>query len=111
MVGDRRRQLEQLVDRQRARSDVVFQRVAVHHLHDDEMSRWPLTSPMSKMVQMAGWFSELASRAGLRQQLRRQELDRDLAAEARVFGAIDHAHPAAAKLVEDAVVAADGGAR
>jgi hypothetical protein len=75
------------------------------------MNCWPLTSPMSKMVQMAGWFSELASRAGLRQQLRRQELDRDLAAEARVFGAIDHAHPAAAKLVEDAVVAADGGAR
>ena len=41
---------------------------------------------------------------GIGEHFGRQELDRNLAAEPLVFGAIDHSHPAAAELLNDPVM-------
>jgi hypothetical protein len=41
---------------------------------------------------------------GLRQRLRRQDLDGDDPAEPRIAGAIDHTHPPLAELLEDFAV-------
>ena len=73
----------------------------------------PWSSSASWIVQMCGWLSGEAARASRLKrstawrvpgQLVRQELERHLAAEARVFGLVDDAHAAAADLLEDPVV-------
>ena len=51
----------------------------------------------------AGLLLEAAQARPGRRQARRQDLDRDLAAEARVAGAIDLAHAARAERGEDLV--------
>ena len=65
------------------------------------------------MVQMLGWFSADAARASLRKRSRacgslrhlvRKELQSDHAAEFEVFGFVDHTHPAATELLDDAVM-------
>jgi hypothetical protein len=96
-------ELEQVVERQGPIADAVLQRLAVEQFHDQE----PLTVVLADVEERAdvrvverGGDARLALEAVHRlliaRQLRRQDLDRDLPAEARVLGAIDDAHPAAA---------------
>ena len=67
---------------------------------------------MSWIVQMFGWFSAEAARASRRKRVSAagssassgKKLQRDEALQPRVLGLIDHAHSAAAELLEDAVV-------
>ena len=73
----------------------------------------PSCSSIAKTVQMLGWFSADAARASrwkrsseepsLR-ELGRQELQRDVAAEAGVLRLVDDAHPAAPETADDGVV-------
>ena len=65
------------------------------------------------MVQMLGWFKAEAARASRRKRLEslgivnhivRQEFQGDEAAEFGIFGFVDHTHPAAAELLNDAIV-------
>ena len=96
---------------QRPTGNAVLQRHAIEKFHGDE--GWPLSSPMSWMVQMFGWFER---RGGLRLALEAaerllipghvigKELQSDETAEASVFGLVNDAHPAAAQLLDDAVM-------
>jgi hypothetical protein len=52
----------------------------------------------------AGFATETVERFGMRGELARQELQRDVPAEAHIFGAIDDAHAAAAQPVDDPIV-------
>src|SRR3984957_16914547 len=47
---------------------------------------------------------ETIESSSIARELRRQKFQRDLAAQCKVFGFIDHAHPAAADAARDAVV-------
>ena len=68
--------------------------------------------PTSKSVQMLGWLSAETARASRRKpraegrvagEVRRQDLDRDHAVQARVAGAVDLAHAPGAQRREDFV--------
>ena len=89
--------------------------MAVEQLHDDEVLAVVLADVVDRadvrVVERRGDARlppESLERVGARGELGRQELQRDLAAEADVFGAVDDAHAAAAEAIEDPVVA-DGG--
>ena len=65
------------------------------------------------MVQMLGWFSADAAWASNKKTGERlrvagnlfgQEFEGDEAMQARVFRFVDHAHPAAAELLDDAIM-------
>ena len=76
------------------------------------MKSTPSADSISWIVTMFGWLRAEAARASLREAgaavlvadaLGGQDLDRDLAAEARVAGAVDLAHPAGAERGEHLV--------
>ena len=108
-------EIEQLVERQRPAADAGASSVlAVEQLHDDERLALVLADVVDRadvrMVQRRGGARlalEALERLRVARQLARQELERDLAAEARVLGAVDDTHAAAAEPVEDAVVGED----
>src|SRR5579859_6493827 len=64
------------------------------------------------MVQIFGWFKEDAARASRRNrsmawgswEMSSKKFQRDIPAQARVLGLIDHAHTAAAEFFEDGVM-------
>ena len=77
------------------------------------MNAWPLSSPMSWIVQMLGWFraeaalrfaAEALQSLGVLGDFFGQELQSDKTIEPGVLGLVDHTHPAAAELLDDAVV-------
>ena len=81
--------------------------------HSITMKSCPSCWPISWMVQMLGWFSDgsgagLAAEAleslGILGRIVGKKLQRDEAAEQRVFGFVNDAHAAAAEEFEDAVV-------
>src|SRR5271168_5402557 len=106
----RTKQLQPLVDRARVLNAILREWDPVDVLHD---------KPWSAIVEGVGvveprdrWMSELCERALLageafaasrRQPGIAQELDRNQAAEVGAFREIDHAHPALAERVLDAV--------
>ena len=91
--------------------DAVLQRLAFQALHDDEGLALVLADVVDgadvRMVQGgggAGLALEALERLLIAGELRRQELEGHEAAQARVLGLVDHAHAAAAQLVDDAIV-------
>ncbi len=78
------------------------------------MKLTPSASPTSWMTPMCGCSRREAACAsrrnrrfwlGIRNQLGRQHLERDLPAQRRIEGAVDDAHPAASHFLEDSIVA------
>jgi len=93
------------------RGDAVFERLSFEKLHRDEGLALVLVDVVDGAdvgVVEGGGGASLALEAFLclvaGEQPLGQELERHLAAEAGVFGLVDHTHPPAAELLEDAVV-------
>ena len=114
-VRDLDAELEDTVERQRSARDLVLQRPAIEQFHDDE----PLGSVLADVVDGAdvgmverrgdaGLALKPIQRFRIAREIGRQELQRDLAAQAHVFGTIDHAHAAGAEPLENLVVANNG---
>jgi hypothetical protein len=110
-VGKLRSDLQQRLDRERLALDAMFQRPAFQKLHRDEGLTFVLIDFMDgadiRVIEGGrGARFPLESLEGLvvsRQRLR-QELQRDESTEPGVFGFEHHAHAAATKLLEDAIV-------
>ena len=114
-VGDFQAEIEHALERQRARRDLVLQRLAVEQLHHDEVLAVVLADVVDRadvrMVQRRGdarLAPEAFERLGVRGQIARQELQRDLTAEPDVFRAVDDAHAAAADAFENPVMTDSG---
>jgi hypothetical protein len=110
-VGDLRSELQQLRQLDRALADPFGERLALEQLHRDEVLALVLVDRVDRadagMVERRGRFRfalEAIERARLARHLRREELERDLAAEPGVLRLIDDAHASAAELRGDAVV-------
>ena len=89
----------------------LLQRGALQILHGDEGAAVLLADVMNGadvgMIQRGGGASlalEPAQRLPVASQIVRQELERDEATEPGVLRFVDHAHAAAAELLDDAVV-------
>src|ERR1700690_2395310 len=110
-VGDFNRKPEKRIKIQRAAGNLVCQGYAVDMFHDDEGVAVLLPDVMGRtdvrVIQCGGSLC-LALEAGHRLRILgnffRQELDRDKSVQARVFSLVDHAHPAAAQLFDNAVM-------
>ena len=114
-VGDLDPELEHAVERQRPARDLVLQRAAVEQFHDDELLALVLADVVDRadvrVVERRGdarLAAEPFERLGVGGEIGGQELQRDLAAETNVLGAVDHAHAAGAEPLEDLVMADDG---
>jgi hypothetical protein len=109
-VGDLDAETEHVVDRERPALNAIRERLALDQLHD-EVEIVPLAPDVvdDADVRMVERGNEprlaLEARADLGRacQIARQDLDRDLAAEAAVAGAIDLAHASGADGREDLV--------
>ncbi len=113
-VGDRCRQLQKLGQRQRAAREAVAQAFALQKLHHEKRHAAFATHFVNRadvrMVERrrrARLPVESLHRAFIRQECRREELERHLAAQSRVLRAVDNAHAAGADLFDHAV-GADG---
>jgi hypothetical protein len=89
----------------------VFQRGAIEILHGDEALSFVLADLVdgayAGMVQGrggAGFAMKTLKRLGILGHVFRQEFEGDESAESDVLGLIDHAHPAAADSLKDAIV-------
>ncbi len=103
-LGDRLEHRHRLAPRQRPARDAFGQRLARHQLHDQEAGRALTLEAMERRdvgVVEGGEDSSFALEPrqplGIVRQLRGQDLDRDLAPEPRVAGAVHLAHPAPAE--------------
>ena len=95
----------------RPAADRVVQRLAVEEFHGDEAPALVLADFVNRadvrMVERGGrarFALEPRRRLRVGRERRRQELERDLPAQARVFRAEDDAHTALADAIEDPVV-------
>ena len=109
-VGDLDRDVERAIEGQRPARDLFLERAAVEQLHHHVLLAVVLADVVQRadvrMVQRRGdarLATEPVERLAARGQLRRQELQRDVPPEPHVFGAVDDAHPSAAKAVDDPV--------
>jgi len=98
-VGERDREAQRLGGRQRPAPQPLCERLAGHELHDDEvdsLSRLDLVNGDDVGVVEGGGGAGLLDEAGaavrVGEAIGGQDLDRDLAAEAGVAGAVDLAH-------------------
>jgi len=114
-VGDLDAEIEHAVERQRSARDLLLQRVAVEQLHHDELLALVLADVVNRadvrVVERRGHArlaSEPIERLRVGGEIRGQELQRDLAAQADVFGAVHHAHAARAEPLQDLVVTDQG---
>ena len=114
-VGDLDAELEHAVERQRAARELVLQRPAVEQFHDDELLAVVLADVVDRadvrVVERRGdarLAAEAVERFGVGGEIGGQELQRDLAAEADVLGAVDHAHAAGAEPLENLVMGDNG---
>ena len=107
--GDLSRDVEELLDRQRAAGERVP--AASPRPRAPSRCRRRRSDPMSWIVTMLGWFSAEADRASFSNRLRRsgseprsrQHLDRDFAPQPRVPRPVDLPHPARAQRRDDLV--------
>ena len=110
-IGQLRAELEHFVERQPAARDAILQRLPVEQLHHHEL----LAALRADVVEGADvrvieardhlrFALEALVRVGVGVGLVGQELDRHLAAEARVFRFVDDAHAAGAEPRQDLVV-------
>ena len=111
-VGDLRAELEHFVERQRALRDAILQRLPVEQLHHHELALPACDADVVERADVrvievrddARFALEALDRFGVGAGFVGQELDRDLAAKARVFRFVDHAHAAGAEARQDLVV-------
>ena len=113
-AGDLDRVGERLVDRQPAHAaDALLERLALDVLEDDVGAALVLAGVdhaddvrVRELGDRAGLAAEALELVGVRRDLAVHELDRDLALQRLVEGAIDRRHPAGADLGVEAVPAA-----
>ena len=105
-----RRVLQRLGERQRPAGQPGAERLAVEVLHDEELEAVLLPDVVERadvrMVEPrdgAGLALEALAPIGLRRRVRRQDLDRDRAADAGVDRAVDVAHAPTAEQDADFV--------
>ncbi len=91
---------QRLVDRDRASSDPVRQGLALHHLHDQEAGVTLLLEAVEcgdvvviQRCENACLTLEAGESLWIGRHLLQEELDRHLAAELDVLGAVDLSHP------------------
>jgi hypothetical protein len=110
-IGDLRTEIERLGNGQRPFTDSMPQRFSIEQFHDDE----PLAMILADVEQRADvrviqrrsdarLALKALERVAISGQLRRQQLERHLPPEPRVFGSVDDSHAAVAELFDDAVV-------
>ena len=102
---------QQQIDLERAPGDAMLQRRPVEELHDEERAAVLLADVVDGadvgVVQRRRGprlAAESGQGLGIVGEVWRQELQRDEALQPRILGFVDHAHPAAAQLLDDAVV-------
>jgi hypothetical protein len=110
-IGKVDRQRQDLVYRRAAGDQSVAQGLACEPFHDDERLAVVLGDLMDRtdvrMVERRGGprlAPETLHGVRVARHPARQELQRDLAAERKVLGAVDHAHPPAAEACLETVV-------
>ena len=120
-VGERPRHLAQHARRvgrreRAARAESLAERLALHVAHDEEDEAARLADAMDRddvRVREAGRRARLAqeslARLGGAREVRRQDLDGDVAIELHVAREVDDAHAAAAELALERVLAGQGG--
>ena len=114
-VGDLRGQVECLANRKRAAADEVAQRLALHqfgHYVGDAVLVAGIVKRDDVGMRQGGggapFLLEAAPPVGALGELRRQNLDGDIAAEAGIVGAVDLAHGTFAQFGGDLVLAQAG---
>ena len=87
-------------------ADLVFERRALHQLHDDGVAFQAVDLGNARMVergQDAGFAFEAGHEIGVKGERFGEHFDGDVAAEFGVVGAVDFAHAAFAEKAEDGV--------
>ncbi len=109
-IGERNRDRQQLGERQAAFGNRQRERPALDQLHHEEPDRARLLDRIDRddvrMIQRGGgarFTLEAAEPIGIGGEGRRQDLDRDVTAEAPVAGAVHLAHAAGAEQRHDLV--------
>src|SRR5437868_11621058 len=99
------------VDTHRLTGEALIESLALKQLHGDEALAVLLSDIVKRanigMIQRrgrAGFALKSLQRLRIAGEFRRQKLERNVAAEARVFRLIHHSHAAGAELGEDAIV-------
>ena len=114
-VGDLRGQVERLAERYRTAADEVAQRLALDQFGHDVGDAVVVAGiveghdvGMSESRGGAPFLLEAAAPVGALGELGRQDLNRDIAAEAGIVGAVDLAHGALAQLGGDLILTQAG---
>ncbi len=110
-IRDLNADLEQLGDFDGSPGDAMLQRLPLEQLHGDERPALEFADVINRanirMIQSRS-SPRLAAESldGLRvlRNIVRKEFQSYIAAEPRILGLVNHAHPAAAKLLDDVVV-------
>ena len=110
-VGGLDTDAHQIVHRNRAAADPLAQRLALQQFHGDEVMAVGFVHLMNGAdVGMAerrgrpGFAQEALHRGRVGHQVWRQTLERDLASQTRIFGAIHHSHTARSQRVQEPVM-------
>ena len=110
-VGDLSGEIEQHIDVERARANLVGQRFAFEQLHHDEVLRLVLFDREDRadvrMIQCrrgARFALKAEKRRRVLREFSGKKLQRDMAAEFRVLCFVDNAHAAGAELRRDTVM-------
>jgi hypothetical protein len=105
------RQIEQRIEREGPERDPLLQGDAAQQFHRDEGAAIVLADVVDRadvrVIERAGSLGfalEALERAVVAHDVVGQKLQRDGAAQPRVLGTVHHAHPAAAELIDHAVV-------
>ena len=110
-IGDFRRQLKHLFERQRLSAEQMLQRLSFQQFHGDEVLAVRFVDLVNgadvRVIERGGGKGfplESFSGRGIILHFRGQKFQRDMAAQLEVFGFVDHTHPAAAELRQNAVM-------
>ena len=102
---------KQLFERQRFSAEQMLQRLSFQQFHGDEMLAVRFVDLVNRadvrVIERGGgkgFALESFSGRGIILHFRGQKFQRDMAAQLEVFGFVDHTHPAAAELRQNAVM-------